>query len=300
MMNQTDRFGGQTTDRNSSQDAEGGRSSFSPANHHRDGFIYDPRLDRWRPMSMEGAPSGRSQMAAAWTGQELLVWGGWSDQGLCPNTGGAYNPRTDSWRELPVAGAPIGRIEPACIWTGREMIVWGGLLAGERHATATGARFDPEKQQWTPLPEKDAPPPLRGHQAVWTGEDMIVWGGANLDESWPVNRGLNVGARYSPARNAWSELPRAAAIQGRIYHCAAWTGSEVLIWGGGDQENGLASTGASLDPEHAVWKIVDSTDGPAPRSLATAVWAGNGLLIYGGSTGGSSAFDDLYFLQPAQ
>jgi hypothetical protein len=43
-------------------------------------------------------------MASAWTGSELLVWGGWS--GTCgyefaeafPGDGAAYDPATDSWR----------------------------------------------------------------------------------------------------------------------------------------------------------------------------------------------------------
>ena len=51
----------------------GGRSSFAPSDNKNDGAIYNPATDTWRQMSSEGAPSPRSQMAAVWTGEELIV-----------------------------------------------------------------------------------------------------------------------------------------------------------------------------------------------------------------------------------
>jgi N-acetylneuraminic acid mutarotase len=275
----------------------GGRSSFSPSAHHRDGAIYDPRADRWRPMSMEGAPEGRSQMAAVWTGEEMIVWGGWSDGGKCYSTGAAYNPRSDQWRALPIDGAPEPRIEPAAVWTGREMIVWGGLREGERHSTATGARYNPETQKWTSLPMNGAPAPARGTQAAWTGTEMIVWGGANLEESWPKNRGLKTGGRYSPEKNEWRRIQAPEAVDGRLYHVAAWTGTEMIVWGGGDQEVGHLASGARYEAETDRWRVISAEGAPAPRSFSTAVWTGEGVLIYGGSTGGTGAFDETYFLR---
>ena len=106
----------------------GGRNSFAPANHKNDGALYNPATDSWRPMSHVDAPVPRSQMAVVWTGEEMLVWGGMADGGVCPASGGSYNPRTDTWTPLPIQNAPVGRLEPASVWTGRELIVWGGLL----------------------------------------------------------------------------------------------------------------------------------------------------------------------------
>lgn len=275
----------------------GGRSSFSPNQHHRDGAIYDPRDDKWRPMSMDGAPEARSQMAAVWTGEELIVWGGWGDDGKCPAVGGTYNLRSDRWTELPVQNAPGPRIEPAAVWTGREMIVWGGLLQGEREAIGTGARYNPETRQWTQLPAKGAPAAARGHQAVWTGSEMIVWGGSNLTAENLTNIGLKSGGRFSPEKNEWRSLEAPAAVDGRLYYAGAWTGSELLAWGGGDQEKGNLATGASFDPESGRWRAISDEGAPSPRSFSTAVWTGDGMLIYGGSTGGTGAFDETYLLR---
>ncbi len=275
----------------------GGRSSFSPTQHHRDGAIYDPHEDKWRPMSMEGAPEGRSQMAAVWTGEELLVWGGWGDGGKCPVIGGAYNPRTDRWSELPVQDAPEPRMEPAAVWTGREMIVWGGLAEGENKSLATGARYNPETRKWTPLPMQGAPAPARGHQAVWTGSEMLVWGGANVTPDSRMNIGVNSGARYSPAKDEWRPVEAPGSVEGRLFHVAAWTGSELVNWAGGDQKRGNLATGARFNPETGRWRAISDEAAPSPRGMATGVWTGEGLLIYGGSTGGTGAFDETYMLR---
>ena len=54
-----------------------------------DGSIYDVPMDTWTVMSMTGAPVGRYQHTALWTGSKMIVWGGWDgSRGL--NTGGVY------------------------------------------------------------------------------------------------------------------------------------------------------------------------------------------------------------------
>jgi Kelch motif len=275
----------------------GGRSSFAPVNHRQDGAIYNPRTDRWRPMTLVGAPTGRSQMAAVWTGDQLLVWGGWSDGGRCLSTGAVYDPRTDQWAELPTENAPEGRLEPSCVWTGREMIVWGGLLEGEQRSTATGGRYNPETRKWTPLPMEGAPAPARGHSAIWTGKEMIVWGGANLDGDSPINIGTNTGGIFSPDQERWQAVPGSPSIEGRLNHVAAWTGGELFVWGGGDQRKGCLSSGGCFNPQTGRWRTIPENGGPSGRSMATAVWTGQGVLIYGGSTGGPSAFDETYYLE---
>jgi len=273
----------------------GGRSSFAPAKHCRDGAIYDPRTDRWRPMTLDGAPTGRSQMAAVWSGNRLLVWGGWADGGACLATGAAYDPQTDQWSELPAENAPEARVEPACVWTGKEMIVWGGLLEGEQQSTATGGRYNPETRKWTPLPTDGAPSPARGHSAIWTGREMLVWGGANLEGSSPINVGTNAGGIYSPEQDRWRPLPGTSMVEGRLYHVAAWTDEELIVWGGGDQRKGCLSSGGFFNPQTGGMRPIPQNGSPSGRSMSTAVWTGQGLLIYGGSTGGSLAFDETYY-----
>ena len=65
------------------------------------------------------------------------------------------------------------------IWTGAEMVVWGGVLADRSDVLQDGFRFDPVTNLWTALPMIGAPSARQAHTAIWTGNEMIVWGGIN-------------------------------------------------------------------------------------------------------------------------
>ena len=55
------------------------------------------------------------------------------------------------------------------------MIVWGGNdgIGGEN----TGGRYNPNTDSWTATSTTNAPSSRVPHTAVWTGSEMIVWGG---------------------------------------------------------------------------------------------------------------------------
>ena len=62
------------------------------------------------------------------------------------------------------------------------MIVWGGTTAA---AMNTGGRYNPSTDSWVATSTgANAPSARSGHTAVWTGSEMIVWGG-----SGPTNTG---------------------------------------------------------------------------------------------------------------
>ena len=276
----------------------GGRNSFPSANNKNDGALYNPATDSWRPMTNEGAPTPRSQMAVVWTGEEMLVWGGVADGGACPSSGGSYNPRTDTWTPLSLENAPMGRMEPASVWTGRELIVWGGLLEGGLHSCGTGGRYDPETRTWKPLPALGAPVSARGLAAMWTGLEMVVWGGSHLDGETPVNVGLKSGGRFNPDANAWQPMSESGAPDGRMYYGAVWTGTEMVVWGGGDQVSGNLSTGGRYNPASDAWLATANTGAPPGRGIMTAVWTGEAALFFGGSTGGVEAFNETWLYHP--
>ena len=70
--------------------------------------------------------------------------------------------------------------------------------------------------------------PLREirHTAVWTGSEMIVWGGLSGADY------LNTGGRYNPSTDNWTATSTTNAPDGRDVHTAVWTGSEMIVWGG--------------------------------------------------------------------
>ena len=78
---------------------------------------------------------------------------------------------------------------------------------------------------WTPT--KTIPDPRYYHTAIWTGTEMIVWGGSNL-----VGNPFDTGDRYNPATDTWTPTSVTGEPSPRDHHSAVWTGSEMMIWGG--------------------------------------------------------------------
>jgi N-acetylneuraminic acid mutarotase len=153
------------------------------------GGRYNPITDSWIATSTSNAPDARSRHTAVWTRTEMIVWGG--DNGFFLHTGGRYDPSTDSWTATSTTGAPAGRDYHTAVWTGSEMIVWGGCNGlGCLNALNTGGRYNPGTDIWTATSTTGAPAVRYYHTAVWTGSEMIVWGG-NGNSGY-----LNTGGRY--------------------------------------------------------------------------------------------------------
>ncbi len=132
-------------------------------------------------LSTNNAPDGRAYHSLVWTGTEMLVWGGAlgsSAGNAVLNTGGKYDPVTDSWTTTNTADAPSARYYHSTVWTGSEMIVWSGSETPTTSImTDTGGIYDPATDSWNDTSLTDAPIPRVRHTGVWTGTEMIVWGG---------------------------------------------------------------------------------------------------------------------------
>src|SRR6185436_9998003 len=61
-----------------------------------------------------GLPGPRRSAPAVWPGSEMIVWGGYSLDGLGDKVfqdGGRYTPATDTWLPTTINGAPSARVE---------------------------------------------------------------------------------------------------------------------------------------------------------------------------------------------
>ena len=156
------------------------------------GMRYRPASGTWASMSVTGAPEARGNHSAVWTGTEMIVWGGESSNPtLCFANGGRYDPEADTWAPSSLAAPILSRKYHTAIWTGTEMIVWGGFNACNGSRPPDGAVYDPASDSWRTTTLVGAPPPRNFHAAVWTGSEMIVWGGL-------FPGALNTGGRYNP------------------------------------------------------------------------------------------------------
>jgi N-acetylneuraminic acid mutarotase len=124
---------------------------------------------------------------------------------MCPvctvftNTGARYNPVTDTWTAMSATGEPGARHEHIAVWTGTRMIVWGGRFAFNSTRFDDGGSYDPQTDTWTATPLTGAPGARSGHAAVWTGNQMLIWGG--IDSTGTL---LSSGGRY--LQDVWTPV----------------------------------------------------------------------------------------------
>ena len=83
------------------------------------------------------------------------------------------------------------------------MIVFAGCEHVEgcwdRPAMADGRRYDPAADRWSaPLDTRLGATSRKGAVSVWTGEEMIVWGGDEDAGVFPTGGELDDGGRYCP------------------------------------------------------------------------------------------------------
>jgi N-acetylneuraminic acid mutarotase len=249
-------------------------------NGTNDGAIYDPATNTWAAMTTTGAPDARGSHSAVWTGSKMVVWGGRNPMtGTRLNTGGVYDPATNIWSAMTMTNAPSPRYLHSTVWTGSKMIIWGGN-DGVTYFN-TGGVYDPVSDTWTATSTGTGCPPAhqRQHSAVWTGTEMIIWGG------WIYNNYTNTGNRYDPVNDTWTATSTTGAPQGRFSHSAVWTGSEMIVWGG----LGLVgSTGGKYNPATDAWTATSTTGAPTGRYNHSTIWTGTEMIIWGGYTSDGS------------
>lgn len=129
-----------------------------------------------------------------------------------------------------------------------------------------------------------APSPLAPRSQaviVWTGSQLIVWGGAgaNGDHLYAD------GAAYDPGTNRWQLLPP-APLSPRDDATAVWTGREMVVFGG---FTGLvdgprqvpSNQAAAYDPATRRWRLLPPAP-VTPRAGAVGIDLGGQAVFLGG------------------
>jgi hypothetical protein len=234
--------------------------------------------DFWRQVKTPNLAS-RARSAFAWTGAELIVYGGsatfglyWDPQSTNYFDGARYNPETETW--TPMAGfLPLKN--PVGIWTGTNFLVFG-YVGDFPNGGWRAASYSPAENGWREI----APPPTNiSRKSVWTGDEWIFFA-----VDYP-NRAL----RYNMAGNSWRADNELKNETGRFispdYTEVVWTGKEMIVFGGfpAPQNN----PGYAFNPKANSWRALSITNAPETRYGHTAVWTGTEMLIYGGNMAGS-------------
>jgi hypothetical protein len=135
---------------------------------------YDPALDSWSPISLDGAPTSPAG-EIVWTGSEAVAWGGSSalyPVGDVADTGGLYDPDLDRWRPTAPPPSGTGFGFPAVVAEGR-VVSFTGLFG----STSRVSTYDLRDDSWGEAPTRCGPPPRRAPVFTWVGDGIVVWGG---------------------------------------------------------------------------------------------------------------------------
>ena len=135
--------------------------------------------------------------------------------------------------------------------------------------------------RWTNGSLDRLPEGRKRHTSVWTGAEMIIWGGTDVIQ---VPRH---GLRYDPLTDTWNTTTSVNAPSGRISHSAVWTGTEMIVWGGG------SNTGGRYDPVTDTWRPTSQLNAPSARSEHTAVWTGTEMIVWGGGSNTGGRYDPV-------
>lgn len=206
----------------------------------------------------------------------------------------SYSPRTRLWRRLPVENCPGSGASVVFDHDGqRELVVWGGdvfpgTVPGLHDYPAVGARFDFARGTWQPTSTIDAPRGRSFHELVWTGTEVMTFGGYRVNEQYLAGQSRQLhteiadGAAWNAAHDRWRKLPSASAPSPRFSHVMAWTGDALIVWGGRDSRERPIGDGAMYFPATDEWRPMSRVGAPTPRYDCASCWTGSVLVVWGG------------------
>lgn len=245
------------------------------------GEAYDPAADSWRLLPSSGAPAPRVGAVGAWAddADTFYVWGGQIGlTGEDLGDGRGWVPDAGAWNQMGLLGEPpTPRWGAVAVWTGLRILVWGGMATLVSPPTTVGGQYEPYSASWTAMATDGQPPPSDDYTGVWTGTELIVWGG--------MNAGGPFGGRYDPVANTWSPVSSVGAPSAREKHTAVWTGSKMIIFGGADPGLEPLGDGGIYDPATDTWAPLPTECAPSPREGHTATWTPQGMFVWGGDEG---------------
>jgi hypothetical protein len=230
----------------------------------RNGMALDPTTGHWRAIA--DAPRDVPTQVTVWTGTEAIF----ADSTSLLR----YDPSSDRW----TVGAPVpgeDRGSPAVVWTGDEVVVWGGHVVHSARwvSVRDGYAYDPVTNRWRTLPA--APIGAWGSVGVWTGQQVLVWGGTSTRNQGAVEYAQTRGAGWDPRTSDWTLTP-AAPTESTPRYAGAWTGA----WTGRELVAVTTTgTGAAYNPEAGTWRALPPSGWGEWLGPVSSVWTGRSLIV---------------------
>lgn len=121
-----------------------------------------------------------------------------------------------------------------------------------------------------------------GCKAVWTGTEIIVWGGVFSVAS--AN-----GFRYNPSTNVWTAIPTTGQPTARTEFGMQFINNRLVVWGGLSSGGTLLNDGAVLNLTTNTWSTINTTGAPSARMSFSCVnnTIQNNMIVWGGKSSAS-------------
>lgn len=211
-------------------------------------------------------PEQRSGDTWVWAGSELLLAGGCDpelieDRCRKTRTVYAFDPSIGSWVSVQPSQSPMADAD--AVWTGREAIF---LQAADESGPIVGQAYEPSSDRWRPIEQA---PIGRAYGAilVWTGDELIVWGGGDRG----ADR-TSQGAAYDPISDTWRRI--ADAPLGLNLASGVWTGREMIVFGSllshRNRAPSSTSIGEAYDPTSDTWRELPAS-ALSPQAASAAL-----------------------------
>ena len=151
---------------------------------------------------------------------------------------------------------------------------------------------------WTATSITGAPSARALHSSVWTGTEILIWGGTDDGVT-----GLDTGGRYDPATDSWTAITTTNAPSARFEARAQWIALSVnkwIVWGGTNDgyTTGL-NTGGLYDPASNSWATTTTTNAPQGRFYHTMVRSGSKVIVWGGTPNDTNGLNTGGVYDPA-
>lgn len=245
---------------------------------------YDIAADTWT--TLPPLPLGPlAGVAAAWTGTELVVWGGWGPTALTA-AGAAYDPGRDAWRELPPS--PLSpRYGAAAVSTADGVLILGGA----DHATGwtDGARYDPADDRWTSI--------LHEMPEIYTTYEMRLEAFPTRDQVVvyePHTWGPSTSAPLRLRDGLWATTTLPDGPHERQLNSLAATADGYILalrsgWGSSDQRGDLIVLPSDSD----AWQTIDEVPLENQEAFAGTLVSDRYFIVIGSNSRGV-AYDLLH------
>ncbi len=161
-----------------------------------------------------------------------------------------------SWREL--HAAPFA-VDGTSVWTGTRLIVFGRRPL--THSADVAEAYDPARDAWSRLSPPAGPRYSPGYRAVWTGKEMLAFGGFHS-------------VAFNPTTGRWRELRR--PLRDGII---VWTGVEAVGWGGGCCGDAF-SDGAAYNPATGRYRKLARSPLALSSQRPMGAWTGRELIVF--------------------